>query len=188
MLNLQAFTPKGKIIAQMWEQIRILREENAALRQQVFIDPITGLGNRARYDADLDLLWRLADRNQEAIALLLIDLDNLKLLNDSTGSHLKGDAAIKTVASIIKSRCRASDSASRWGGDEMAVILPCADIEGAIAVAEDIRKQVEAAGYTVSIGVASLIPDGVMSQEDLYKMADTALYAAKAQGRNRVCA
>jgi diguanylate cyclase (GGDEF)-like protein len=177
MLDLQVFTPKGKIIAQMWQQIRILREENAALKQQVFIDPITGLGNRARYNADLDLLWRLADRKQETIALLFIDLDNLKLIND-----------VKAVSSIIKSRCRASDSVSRLGGDEMSAILPGADIEGAIAVAEDIRKLVEAAGYTVSIGVASLVPDNVMNQENLYKMADTALYAAKAQGRNKVCA
>jgi len=154
-------------------------------------DPLTGLLN-ARALAE-----RLADecaramRYDAPLALLLIDVDGLKQLNDSMG-HGAGDEALRHVASAVRSGSRVSDSASRWGGDEFAVIAPNTDVAAAGHLAERIRElaaHTPAPGATVTISVGVAVWDsggGPCHPADLRSSADEALYRAKRAGGNRV--
>jgi diguanylate cyclase (GGDEF)-like protein len=158
-------------------------------------DSLTGLSNRRRFDEALDSEWRRGLRSKTAVALILIDVDHFKSYNDAFG-HQAGDAALATVAKCIsESARRAGDLCARYGGEEFAVLLPEVDMEGAIQVAEKIRARVLAEKGqhldganrvpTVSLGVASMSPNDLLSASDLVKSADLALYDAKRDGRNR---
>jgi diguanylate cyclase (GGDEF)-like protein len=139
--------------------------------------------------------WRRALRNQTPVALLMIDADHFKAYNDNFG-HQAGDIALKAIAHCIASSARrASDIGARYGGEEFAVLLPDTSAAEAVQLAEQIRKSViilrdDQQGRpdstpTVSIGAASMIPRQGLQPRDLIKAADTALYAAKSNGRNR---
>jgi diguanylate cyclase (GGDEF)-like protein len=169
---------------------RTLAEDR--LEQLATTDALTGLDNRRKLDLVLAREWRRALRTQTPLALLMIDADHFKAFNDMLG-HRAGDQVLMTVAaSITASARRAGDCAARYGGEEFAVLLPGLPGEQALAVAETIRRRVEAEcaenwGTTVSIGVASVVPTGNLIPDRLVEAADRALYEAKARGRNQCC-
>jgi diguanylate cyclase (GGDEF)-like protein len=148
------------------------------------------------YDHDtlltlLDKEIQRANRYAERVALLLLDLDDFKQVNDDFG-HQKGDEVLAQVATVVRQTIRTMDIAGRYGGEEFAIIIPEADRAAAVHSAERLRMAVEDrfqhnVKVTVSVGVASF-PVDARTGGDLVKMADKALYAAKARGKNRVVA
>jgi diguanylate cyclase (GGDEF)-like protein len=160
------------------------------LEEMATTDALTGLKNRRKFDNMIDIEWRRAIRQKVPLALLMIDADHFKAYNDTFG-HQAGDQVLVGVAICISDSVRrAGDCAARYGGEEFAVLLPGLSSTEALAVAETIRLKVglwsdEPQGTTVSIGVASLRPAAATDWSELLSAADKALYAAKAQGRNR---
>jgi diguanylate cyclase (GGDEF)-like protein len=160
------------------------------LEELATTDALTGLKNRRKLDVVIDTEWRRAARQKTPIALLMIDADHFKSYNDTFG-HQAGDQMLVGIAiCIADSVRRAGDCAARYGGEEFAVLLPGLSATEALGVAETIRVKVQQSSdgptvSTVSIGVASLTPSQTMDWPVLLKAADEALYAAKADGRNR---
>ncbi len=169
-----------------------LENETRSFRKLALMDGLTSLGNRRAFDADLEREWARRERTQRPLSLLMIDIDHFKAFNDHFG-HQTGDLVLRGVAAAIAVVVRAGDETYRFGGEEFAVLLPEADADAALAVAERIRRSVASKGasqlpVTVSIGVASVPAPGIASRDALVAAADEALYAAKAQGRDRVVA
>lgn len=174
-----------------------LAESNSQLMHLADTDELTGLYNRRSMDKHLSAEWSRAYREQKPLSLLLMDVDFFKQYNDSYGHHA-GDECLMRVANVILEHAqRASDMCARFGGEEFAVILPGADSDNAMRIAEDIRSELEALQIphassnigncvTISIGVASLVPPQPEYSDHLNLAADKALYLAKNQGRNRV--
>jgi diguanylate cyclase (GGDEF)-like protein len=159
------------------------------LEELATTDALTGLKNRRKFDAEIDVEWRRAARNKTPVAILMIDADHFKAYNDTFG-HQAGDQVLVGIAICISDSVRrAGDCPARYGGEEFAVLLPGLNAVDAFAVAETIRLKVaqwaEADVTTVSIGVASTTPAAPMDWPDLIEAADKALYAAKASGRNQ---
>jgi len=161
-------------------------------------DPLTGLYNRRHLDDRLGSEVAASLRHGRALALLMIDIDHFKVVNDSSG-HLAGDEALKMVAFVLRGAVRKEDVLARYGGEEFVVIARETPLEGARALAERIRRAVEKSrcawqggelAVTVSVGVAvSVGPSEYLpgrSESALVEAADRALYAAKRGGRNRV--
>ena len=165
----------------------------AALQGQASTDARTGLANTRAFDQLLEDALS-ARRDDETVAVLMLDLDHFKDFNDRYG-HPSGDEALRTFADILRSCLREGDVAARYGGEEFAVALPGVDEDTALAVAERIRSRTEstlislAPGITdrisVSIGIASA-PHQAHDRITLLRLADEALYRAKQAGRNRV--
>jgi len=156
-------------------------------------DALTGLANHGHVWEALEREASRAHRYGRALAFVMIDVDRFKAFNDRHG-HLAGDAALAQIATLVRERSRASDTAGRYGGDELALVLPETSAEGAIAVAEKIRDAAQArtlgatgGSLTVSAGVACAPTDG-KTAADLVRVADARLYRAKAAGGNRVIA
>jgi len=158
-------------------------------------DGLTGLLNRRTFNAQLQGRLREAQRYNHALSLLLLDIDHFKQVNDTHG-HPAGDAVLRGVAAVAQGQARETDIVARYGGEEMALILPETDAKGAHAIAERIRKAVGAAAHatergniqvTVSVGLVTW-PGAAQTPEDLLEAADRALYRAKQSGRNRVVA
>lgn len=175
-----------------------LKAQSDILRDLAYVDGLTGVPNRRRFDQCFDLEWRACRRAGRPMGVLIVDVDAFKAYNDHYG-HLHGDDVLRQVARILKASLkRPRDFLARYGGEEFACLLPDYDIESAVACADFLRSQVHAAGYpheytthpdkllTVSIGAASRVPTPEMEPSDLLKMADQALYRAKQAGRNRV--
>ena len=146
-------------------------------------DGLTGLLNRRTFNSELEKRVREAQRYRRPLSLLLLDIDHFKKVNDTHG-HPAGDAVLRGVAQVAAKQARETDIVARYGGEEMALILPETDAEGAARIAERIRQAVAASKHeglqvTVSIGVAT-------GFDDLVEHADKALYRAKQSGRNRV--
>ena len=177
---------------------RKLDEANRELTRLSAVDGLTGIANRRSFDEALQREWRRAARKSSPVSLLIADVDYFKDFNDGYG-HQHGDECLKKVAHVIAGRLRRpTDLAARYGGEEFVVVLPETDTQGALEVAEGMRRAVEAESIkhdfsavapllTISIGVASMIParndeDGF---HDLLAQADAALYRAKRAGRNR---
>ncbi|MGH1382716.1 MAG: diguanylate cyclase [Shewanella xiamenensis] len=165
------------------------------LRQLSDTDQLTGLFNRRRLERDLNLLFDTYSRHRIPASILVLDLDNLKLINDQLGHHA-GDNVIMAVADTCKQQFRKTDSAYRFGGDEFVVALPGVEYDQAIVFAEFLcdccfkalqKHAVKGLFATVSIGVAT-IEASDKSYEDTLKRADAALYQAKRNGKNRVIA
>jgi len=160
------------------------------VQQQAETDPLTGLFNRRAFNTRFDEEIERAKRFDRPFALMLVDIDFLKKINDTFG-HPIGDAAICTVADVLSSRIRRHDFAARIGGEEFAVILVEGRADSAFAVARSLlealrKRDVPRVGHiTASIGVA-LYPEDSGSREDLFRLADEALYRAKNDGRDRV--
>ena len=160
------------------------------IRQQAETDPLTGLFNRRAFNTRFDEEIERAKRFDRPFALVLIDIDYLKKINDTYG-HPIGDAAICTVADVLTSRMRRHDFAARIGGEEFAVLVVegRADTAGAVArsLLESLRKRdVPRVGHiTASLGVA-LFPEDADTRDELFRLADEAMYRAKNEGRNRV--
>ncbi len=169
---------------------------NADLSALASTDALTGLPNRRQFDATLNKEWYRALRDAAPLALLMIDIDRFKPLNDRYG-HPTGDAFLARVGAVILHNVRrAGDMAARYGGEEFAVVLPGTATAGALDIAELIRSAVAHADtrdlvpgghpLTVSIGVAAMVPLAGGGAATLVHSADAALYQAKRGGRNRV--
>lgn len=164
-----------------------LREK---LRTQSLRDPLTGLYNRRYMEDALERFVSLGARNGGSTALVMIDLDNFKRLNDEHG-HAKGDAVLRDVAGQLVGCLRPSDVVCRYGGEELVAILPDCSLEDAMAKAEMLRDRIEAlsaaheVSVSASLGVAA-VPETASSSSDILPNADAALYAAKKAGKNRV--
>jgi diguanylate cyclase (GGDEF)-like protein len=208
-----SISPTASAIAALLTQVRSLAEQNRSLREELVevkarlaereaslseaekqarIDALTRLPNRRSFDERLAAAQTRAEAGVESFAIVLFDLDRFKDLNDRFG-HPFGDAVLSVFGRILSDTIRASDHAARFGGEEFAVLLPGADWLAANAVAERCRRQAERSvvrrgstqgSFTVSGGVAAW--QSGRSAEELLAAADRALYAAKADGRNRV--
>jgi diguanylate cyclase (GGDEF)-like protein len=170
-----------------------LKAANRTLEALAITDGLTGLYNHRHFQESLEKEIRRCDREGRDLSLLLLDLDHFKEYNDRWG-HTEGDAALRRVAGTIMKSIRSTDLAFRYGGEELAVLLPSCTKEQAVEVAEKIRVAVARAASrpgrfggrtTVSIGVATFPEDGRVAR-GLFDTADAALYQAKALGRDRV--
>jgi diguanylate cyclase (GGDEF)-like protein len=183
-----------ELLARLSVGERVTRERQEMERQASY-DPLTGLNNRRSFDERLPGEFERAKRYRRSLALLMLDVDNFKQVNDTYG-HDWGDAVLKEVGRVLRERTRKSDIAARYGGEEFVVILPEIDAEGARQAAEKIRQEIKTVSFspdsrpsfsvTVSVGVACTAlrdyPDGQAAVKD----ADVALYQAKRSGKDRV--
>ncbi len=169
-----------------------LKEEKDKFEEMAYTDPLTGLSNRRFFMKEAEHFFQYAQRYGEPVSLMMIDIDDFKKINDTYG-HDVGDLVIKRLADVIRNNTRRSDIPARFGGEEFIILLPTTDVEGAVLVAERIRKEFKSSGVplngetvitTVSIGVASMSEGD--SLEDLIKKADEALYRAKRTGKDKV--
>ena len=170
---------------------------NTELRDLSTTDQLTGIRNRRYFDELFDIEFKRSQRNRTAIGLLLIDIDNFKNVNDIYG-HLVGDKCLREISQVIAAQVRRPpDLVCRYGGEELAVVLPETHCEGVSALAERIRHSVEVLEIesegeritvTVSIGYAAISATQLDKGQALVKCVDDALYHAKKEGRNRVCA
>jgi diguanylate cyclase (GGDEF)-like protein len=168
------------------------RSRDAAVRMSL-VDPLTKLGNRNYLRAAMDREIQRYDRTQRRFCLLMIDMDDLKPINDTFGHHY-GDRMLRTVGELIQSGIRTIDAAARFGGDEFVVLLPETDPTGGFVVAEKLRDSISKARLdangrpvqsTVSIGVVAY-PDDGENAEQLLMAADATMYESKRKGKNRV--
>ena len=169
-----------------------LQDSNLRLEHLASTDALTGLTSRQAMQTWLEAEVRRARGEHRPLALLSLDIDHFKHVNDTYG-HEAGDAVLVTVAAAIQRDRRRGDGAGRWGGEEFAVSLPDCPPEDALPIAEKLRSTIaeqwvivgeQAISVTVSIGVAGFTPDDTL--DDLLRRADQAMYAAKHGGRNRV--
>jgi diguanylate cyclase (GGDEF)-like protein len=172
----------------IWSRSERMQE----LRQQASQDPLTGLKNRRRFEEDLRTELARSRRDGTPGALLMLDLDNFKQVNDTLG-HPAGDRTIAEIAAVLRSRLRTTDVVGRLGGDEFAIVLPSCDLDEAEEVADAIATTIrehasaeeEAPRITASIGIATFGPQGG-EFEAVLSAADKAMYEAKHAGRDSV--
>jgi diguanylate cyclase (GGDEF)-like protein len=190
--------PGGERLIQLLAENLALALANLKLREtlryQSIRDPLTGLFNRRYLEESLERELHRARRGKRAVAVLMLDLDHFKRFNDEHG-HAAGDALLREVGGLLKNKVRGSDVACRYGGEELAIILPEAELRDAAHRADQIRDAIrrlaiQQAGQTlgsvtVSIGIATY-PQHGESVEQLLSQADAALYRAKDLGRDRV--
>jgi diguanylate cyclase (GGDEF)-like protein len=186
------------LIGFLAHSLRRRADAERELAQLAMTDALTGLPNRRRFDHVIATEWNRMRRAERPLALLMIDADHFKQYNDHHG-HQAGDKALAAIADCVRSATRrASETSARFGGEEFAIILPDETLEGAFAVAERIRANIQSLRAmqlsradqipTVSIGVASIVPQAGMTPGDLVRLADVALYQAKDRGRDCVAA
>lgn len=178
-------------------RITRLRRSLAEAKQHATTDGLTGLCNRKTFDFRLRRAASRAKATGEALTLLLLDIDHFKQFNDVYG-HRTGDLVLRLVARVVADNIKGRDTAARFGGEEFAVILSGADLRAGVVVAGQMRAvldgkrlvtrtgQQDRSNVTISVGVAQMRPDD--NAVSLLERADAALYLAKHQGRNRVCA
>jgi diguanylate cyclase (GGDEF)-like protein len=182
--------------------VKQLQAENEKLKFLVNIDQLTKVYNRRYFDDRFESEWRRMARSQRPLTLILADVDNFKLFNDSYG-HQAGDECLRQVAQAINSVIkRPGDLVARYGGEEFAVILPETDAIGGILIAEEIRETIKSlkirikflmkkppeiniARVTISLGIACVIPEIDLTLREFFDGADQALYQAKQLGRDR---
>ena len=183
------------ILSLVAENLLTREYANEGLLRFAFTDYLTGLRTRGYFEQQLELEFKRAERKQQKFALLMIDIDHFKVLNDTFGHHI-GDQLLRDVTSILMKDMREVDTVARYGGEEFVIILPETTETGAVFVAQRLRRAVDQAKFfagsphsvqhlTISIGVAVYDTDAQFKR-DLIEFADAALYAAKHAGRNRV--
>jgi diguanylate cyclase (GGDEF)-like protein len=174
---------------------RNLRVLNSQLHEQSLIDPLTQIANRRRFEQVLEVEWNRALRSGWPISIVMLDIDHFKSLNDRYG-HLRGDECLTAVAQMLRRDLRrGGELLARYGGEEFVAVLPNVDADGAMLTAEAMRARVHQIGIenhgspigrmTISVGVCSVVPVAGLTREGLVDAADTALYRAKSNGRNR---
>ncbi len=172
--------------------------ENVGLHEtverQAVTDELTGLSNRRRFQETLGVEVERSKRFGQHLGLVMLDIDDFKKVNDTYG-HQQGDLVLREVARILRETSREIDEPARYGGEELAVVLPGTDLEGAFNLAERVREGIAALELpilgdggvltvTASFGAAAL-PDSAADQRALVAAADEALYEAKRSGKNR---
>lgn len=185
--------PEGRAYSLIVRDISDRREANETRRNAINCDHLTGLVNRRAFFEAADLEVQRWQRQPRPLSIVMVDADHFKGINDAHG-HAVGDAVLRHLAAGLSATFRPLDVVARIGGEEFLVLLPDTTLDGACAVASRLcqriaEQAVEVDGrsirYTVSAGVATM-DDAVAGVADLLKRADTAMYAAKARGRNRV--
>lgn len=170
--------------------IAVIREAFAAAATQARVDPLTGIANSRAFFDEAERVLARARRHGNSTTVAYVDLDDFKAVNDTLG-HRGGDLVLRQVATVLRQSTRAGDLAARVGGDEFALLLPDTERDGARALLERIRASLaeaqagQARAVTVSIGAVTFatVPPSV---EAMIQQADTHMYAAKAEGKNRV--
>jgi len=199
-------TVLDSVTGEVKEYITVLRDISERMQFEqtlaslALTDGLTGLANRRSFDETLNREWKRTLREGSQLSLLLIDIDSFKALNDKYG-HQVGDDYLRTISAAVSGVVRAPDIVARYGGEEIAVILPGADSQGAVEIAERVRTAIEALRLThegnpvgggcvtASIGAATALArqgGTIRMPESLLLGADTAMYKAKQGGRNRV--
>jgi diguanylate cyclase (GGDEF)-like protein len=196
-INWPVLRQRVRRLIQQSRLYQYLEVANAQLNRLATLDGLTQLANRRRFDEYLAQQWRIMQREQHYLALLLCDVDFFKAYNDTYG-HQAGDRTLQLIAEALNSEVkRPADLVARYGGEELAVILPNTHSEGAFILAQQIREKVKSLQInhntstvsdhvTLSIGVACQIPQLDETPDVLIRIADQALYKAKAYGRDRV--
>ena len=179
------------------QRIQELEAEIKALKKMAFFDPLTKIANRQLFNQRLVCEWSRSCRKNESLSLIFCDVDHFKLYNDTYG-HIKGDQCLQIIAKILKENAfRSTDLVARYGGEEFAVILPDTAMVGAKIVAKRMCSAIHqqqiaheqsktAKWVTLSLGVVSINPVIKDDWRQFLVIADTALYEAKARGRNQV--
>jgi two-component system cell cycle response regulator len=166
-----------------------LQRTNELLERQATTDTLTGIANRLKFNKAMAVEVSKARRHLVPLSLIIFDIDNFKLINDTFG-HRAGDLALQELATLVAPTMRPEDVFARWGGEEFAVLLPYTDGAGAVTLAERLRHRIQMHPFSVvnaltcSFGVAQFRAE---ENEDAFvRRADEALYEAKKEGRNRV--
>jgi diguanylate cyclase (GGDEF)-like protein len=174
-----------------------LQRVNEVLKEMSYLDPLTNLPNRRYFDDLYETEWELANNNQTMISILYMDIDHFKFYNDSYG-HQQGDMTLQLVAACLQKSIQKYDgTVARIGGEEFVALIPNLSPNQVNMIAEECRMEVRkleiihqnsttSPFVTISIGVASTVPDTTISKRKLIRMADEALYYAKEDGRNQV--
>lgn len=183
---------------QVDQRTQQLVELNRRLEKLSALDGLTGISNRRSFDTFLEQQWAICGRQKVPLSMMILDIDFFKNYNDYYG-HQAGDECIKKIAHELDVLCkRASDMVARYGGEEFVVVLPATSIQETMKMAEYFRLKIKELKIehmksdvdqyvTVSIGVASVVPQQDTSFSEIIAAADKALYKAKSNGRNRVC-
>jgi len=179
------------------EELIELRANNYRLENLSICDALTGISNRRHFDQYLEMSFKSNMRSGKSLSLIIADIDYFKRYNDNYG-HIKGDECIIKVAKAMEASVkRPTDLVTRYGGEEFAIVLAETDMDGAIIVAEEIKKNINALALTneyssaapyitVSLGVATILPSSNCSIEEFINRADKSLYKAKSSGRNTI--
>lgn len=177
------------------DDIAALQRDLDDVRRESLLDPLTKIANRKSFDQGMDQAITDAESLAAPLCLMIIDIDHFKSFNDTYG-HQTGDQVLRLVAMTLKSNIKGKDLAARYGGEEFVAILPATDLDGAVIVAENIRRAIQSkellkrstneklGRITASFGVAAYRPGDTAAM--LIERADRCLYAAKHAGRNRV--
>jgi diguanylate cyclase (GGDEF)-like protein len=181
----------GKRIIDLQTDLLLAREE---LRERANKDLLTMLPNRAAIDAVLEQEFARSGRDGATVGVILLDIDHFKRINDTYG-HFAGDAVLRETAANLRANIRTYDQVGRYGGEEFLIVLPHSDLEQATLQAERLRTllqsrstMIEGAKLQVTASFGVTVADGQTGTPDLFvRVADEALYKAKAEGRNRVC-
>ena len=183
ILNLSEFIAMSISNAVLYEQTRKL----------AVTDGLTGISNRENMEKSLLSEFDRSTRYNSPLAVIFLDVDNFKEVNDAHG-HQKGDEVLIAVGTLLKKMCRSNDIAARYGGEEFLMVLPQSNAQGAFKIAERLREEVMKMGFTAnesnftvtaSCGVAELNTDSMENIDQLIALADQALYEAKNSGRNK---
>lgn len=172
------------------ELLKMFRDEaEVKLMKLAITDSLTGVYNRTKFDAEFSNEFERAKRYKHPLCIVILDIDHFKKVNDTYG-HVEGDKVLRKIAKITKSITRENDIFARWGGEEFIILLPESNVEDAKEFADRLRFKIQtsdfekAKGLTASFGVSHYLEGE--SGSDFIKRADSALYKAKEQGRNRV--
>jgi len=194
-INKQELTARTKALLEKKQQIDKLRAHYETVLNSAIYDWLSGVYNHGYFKRFLDLEIKRSKRQLYPLSLLMIDIDDFKIYNDTFG-HSAGDVILKDLAQLLKQSTREIDLVSRYGGDEFAVVLPYTDKQGSARVAKRVAQAIrehdflrgrggEIKPLTVSIG-AAMFPTDAFTQEEIIQKADEMLYLAKHRGKNRI--